>query len=307
MNRSAHIQIVGWNHRAVLAPCLRSCLSQTARVPVLYVDNASADGSAAFVRETFPWVRVRVNAENRGYAGGHNDGLRIMRGTDIAILLNPDVVLDPAFVEEILTPFDDDRVGAVAPLLVRRDAGSADGETLAVDAYGIELLPGLRAVNRFEGRPLSSLVLHSSRVGSPWGFTGAAVALRRSALADVAEDGDVFDEDLHSYREDVDLSWRLRHRAWRIAGAPRARAFHERSARAGEPKSPWVARLSWRNYFLVLVKDVPVRTMLAHAIPLLVEGGGRTLAALVTPALWPAWGDLVRLLPRFLRKRRRVL
>jgi GT2 family glycosyltransferase len=305
---TAHIQIVGWNHQRRLEVCLRSCLGQTVRVPVLYVDNASTDGSADLARRLFPDVRVLKNRENRGYAGGHNDGLCTIEDTEVAILLNPDVVLEPTFVEEILKPFADRKVGAVAPLLFRdkRQETRSTGmdHTRVVDSYGTRLLPSLRAVNQYEGE---SVILDSGFVlREPWGFSGAAVALRRSALKDISL-GQIFDEDLFAYREDVDLSWRLRHRGWKIVGEPRARATHVRTARAGEGKSPRVVQLSWRNYFLVLLKNVPAAMLITHAIPIVLEGLARKVQLLVTPSLWPMERDLFRLTPRFLQKRSAVL
>lgn len=297
---SCHIQIVGWNHREHLGACLRSCLAQEPSAPVLYVDNASSDGSAEFVRAAFPSVLVHVNAVNRGYAGGHNDGLRIMRATAVAVLLNPDVVLFPGFLFACLRSLTDERVGAVAPLLLR-----AGHDT--IDAYGIILRRSLRGVNQYEGRRYHSNNALPSGTSAVWGFTGAAVALRRRALADVAASGQVFDEALHAYREDVDLSWRLKHRGWDIVGSPEARATHVRSVTRAKRKPPRIAQLSWRNYFLVLVKDVPLPVLLTHAIPVLGEGLLRVVLLLARPSLWPALPECLRLLPVFLRKRRNAL
>ncbi len=307
---SAHIQIVGWNHRAFLESCLRSCVNQSLPVSVLYIDNASTDDSVAFVRRMFPMVRVRANAVNRGYAGGHNDGFREIPDTDVAIVLNPDVILDVRFVEECLEGLTDERVGAVAPLLLRGDA-AGESESRAprefvsggiIDAYGTTLLSSLRAVNMLEGKIVEFPFVAPRR--PLWGFTGAAVALRRRALEAAVSGGEVFDEDLFAYREDVDLSWRLLERGWRIIGQPNARALHVRAARHGEGKSALVSRLSWRNYFLVLVKSVPVRDLLRHAPGIALESGIRLLRCAVQPQLWPAARDGVRLLPRMLRKRR---
>jgi len=44
------------------------------------VDNASQDGSADFIREKFPKVHLVVNSQNRGYAGGCNDGTQVTSG-----------------------------------------------------------------------------------------------------------------------------------------------------------------------------------------------------------------------------------
>jgi GT2 family glycosyltransferase len=81
--------IVNWNTRDLLSRCLES-VDQTLRDlahEVIVVDNASADGSVAMVRERFPRVRVIANDENRGFGVANNQGLRLMEGR-YALLLN---------------------------------------------------------------------------------------------------------------------------------------------------------------------------------------------------------------------------
>ncbi len=303
---NAHIQIVGWNHRVHLWECLASCVRQTVRAPVLYIDNASSDGSAELVRSQFPDVAVHVNAINRGYAGGHNDGLRIVPKSDVAILLNPDIVLEDTFVEEILKGFSEARVGAVVPLLFRKlETGNwkLGTQPIVIDAYGTKLLPSLRAVNQYEGDTCSPQIPNSKFQIPVWGFSGAAVALRRTALTEIAINGEVFDEDLFSYREDVDCSWRLQNRRWKSIGWPSARATHVRSVRKGERRPPRLAQLSWRNYFLVLAKSVPVSVLVRHSPFVLLETVARLAQLLVHPGLWSAAPELLWLLPRMFKKR----
>jgi len=303
---TAHIQIVGFNHREHLASCLRSCLAQTVTVPVLYIDNASADGSAECVAREFPAVRLIRNATNRGYSGGHNQGIRAHPESDVVIVLNPDVVLEPDFVEKGVAGFSRPEVGAVAPLLLRPPAGSGRvrGSDI-LDAYGTVLLKSLRAVNQFEGVPTSRLPALDTR--QVWGFTGAAAFLRRAALDAVALAGEIFDQDLFAYREDVDLSWRLRLCGWDIVGSPVAYATHLRAAKRGQKKPARLAQLSWRNYYLVLVKNAPLKTLLRSLPFVLAEDVAREIQLFTHPRLWPALPELLRLLPKFLGKRSLVV
>lgn len=301
---TVHIQVLGWNRRAQIGACLRSCLAQSIHTTVLYVDNGSSDGSVEFVRETFPEVRVHANTQNRGFSGGHNDGMRAVPDTEVVVVLDPDVVLEPDFLAKGLAAFARPSVGAVAPLLLRGDGSPGMSTAAVVDAYGTRLLSSLRAVNQYEGIPLSVV---PQPMPPPWGFTGAAVFLRRTALLDVAIQGEIFDEHFFTYREDVDLSWRLRLRGWAVVGAPEARAHHVRTTRAGKRKSARVAQLSWRNYYLTLVKDVPLGTLLRHGPAVLLEALARDLHLVFTPSLWVALPEMLRLLPRMLFKREKVI
>ncbi len=296
----AHIQIVGWNHRQFLDACLASCYKQTLQVPVLYIDNASSDGSAAYVAEKYPWVKTISNSENVGYAGGHNRGISEIKDSEVVILLNPDVILENSFTEEILKPFSD-KVGAVVPLLLRgKECGDEGTFKTVVDSYGIRLKKNLNAENKYEGQYLSNEI-HSEQL---WGFSGAAVALSRTMISDLTKEGPLFDEDLHSYREDVDLSWRMRNNNWKVMGNPKARAWHIRAARKGERKSAHVRGLSWRNYFLVIIKDVPLKTVITYMPFVIVESFLRVVQLVVSPSIWRAFPTLLRLVPTFIKKRK---
>lgn len=92
------IIIVNWNVKNLLEKCLKSVYEQTNDLSfeVIVVDNASSDGSVEMIKEKFPQVKLIVNKENKWFAGGNNQGLKIAQG-DLILLLNPDtVVLDKA-------------------------------------------------------------------------------------------------------------------------------------------------------------------------------------------------------------------
>lgn len=78
---------------------------------------------------------------------------------------------------------------------------------------------------------------------------------------------EVFDEDFFSYKEDVDLAFRLRSAGWTAHVVPSTRAWHDRTA-AGpreltdaaaadlrRSKSPLVRYHSYKNHLLTLVKN----------------------------------------------------
>ena len=58
----------------------------------MVVDNASTDGSSAYVREYFPEVRVHDAGGNLGFSGGNNAGARQARGR-LLVFLNNDTVV----------------------------------------------------------------------------------------------------------------------------------------------------------------------------------------------------------------------
>lgn len=95
------IIVVSYNVRALLEECLRSIERQRGvRYEVFVVDNASSDGSAALVREQFPWVHLTASAENLGFARANN---RVLpeAGGGLIYYLNPDTVLPDGALAEI--------------------------------------------------------------------------------------------------------------------------------------------------------------------------------------------------------------
>ena len=71
------VVIPNWNGMAYLKNCMDSLEKQDDRdFETLVIDNASKDGSVAFLRENYPWARVEVMPENLGFAGGVNEGIR---------------------------------------------------------------------------------------------------------------------------------------------------------------------------------------------------------------------------------------
>src|SRR6185436_2197554 len=100
------VVIVTWNGRQYLEACLTAVAAQVGvRVETILVDNASSDGTVAYVGERFPSVRVVSLSENRGFAGGNNAGVREARGEFVA-LLNNDTVPESTWLQTLVSGVD---------------------------------------------------------------------------------------------------------------------------------------------------------------------------------------------------------
>src|SRR4029079_2012457 len=87
-----------------------------------------------------------------------------------------------------------------------------------------------------------------------FGPCAGAAAYRRSALEALAARGQVLDEDLVMYCEDVDLNLRARLRGLRTIYVPQAIVYHRLSATGGGPLASYYCG---RNFILVWVKNMP--------------------------------------------------
>ncbi len=117
------VVIVNWNTRELLRACLAS-LNVGARgisFEVFVVDNASADGSAEMVAESFPEAVLVRNAENVGFSRANNQALRAATGRHV-LLLNSDTVVHEESLSSLVKYLDENAaVGAVGPKLLNGD------------------------------------------------------------------------------------------------------------------------------------------------------------------------------------------
>jgi GT2 family glycosyltransferase len=224
------IVIVNYNVRDLLRDCLESVFDSQGRFAfeVCVVDNASTDGSASMVADEFPQVHL-VRAENQGYAAGNNLGLRAFGFEDEAqealdhsrpsyvLLLNPDTVLPPRALADMLRFMEEHPEAAVAgPRLVRED-GSLDRacrrsfptpEVAAYKMMGLSrLFPKSRRFGRYNLTYLPPDV--TTEVDS---VVGAFMLIRGEALAQVG----LLDERYFMYAEDLDLCYRIKQRGWQV-------------------------------------------------------------------------------------------
>lgn len=265
--------VVNWNGEAIIGGCLDSLLAQEAtdtRMEILVVDNGSTDGSLALLASRYAPVRVLSLPTNLGFAGGVSAGIKAAKGQTV-ILVNNDATVDSRFVDRLANTLQrEPRAAAVTARILLSHRYSrvapgtdgalvaADGTTWAIDDDGETLInsTGNEMTLSGNGRDRDWLtpVQRDQRPPGPvMGFSGGAVALRRSAVAEVGG----FDNRLFMYYEDSDLSWRLRRAGWEILYEPEAVAHHEHAASSGTASDFFLFH-NERNRLLVAMKNAPI-------------------------------------------------
>src|SRR5437879_3630469 len=124
--------------------CLEQLRNQTVEHKIIVSDGASTDGTPENVSAFFPHVTLIAHTVDPGYAAATNRGVAAGNG-DLIVLLNNDAFCRPDFLEHLVASFDDDRVGAVAPLTLRPDERTIDSIGLVLD---MTLAPFIRLNGR---------------------------------------------------------------------------------------------------------------------------------------------------------------
>ena len=239
---SVTVVVVNFNGGQLLLHCLASLQEQGSFFRVLVIDNASVDGSARRAYETYPEYDYLPLRRNVGFARAVNIAADRIE-SDVMVLLNPDTLAHPGFVEEIVRPLTlDSDLGAVAGTLVFEKSP----DTIA--SGGIDVHRNGVAIDARLGEP----VLESGIPEPVFGASGGAAAYRRQVFLDVGGFPSVF----FMYLEDVDLAWRLRLQGWKAVWTPKAVVEHTYSASAGEG-SAFKNKLIARNRIWMLVRCVP--------------------------------------------------
>ena len=88
------IIILNYNTFDLACQCIESIYEYTKNVDfeIIIVDNASTMDESDKFLELFPKIKLVKNTENRGFAGGCNDGIKVAKG-DTILLLNSDTKL----------------------------------------------------------------------------------------------------------------------------------------------------------------------------------------------------------------------
>jgi GT2 family glycosyltransferase len=217
------VAILSWNGRHHLEDCLPALAVQEdpgVEWEVLVLDNGSTDGTADWLRETWPRVRLLTSDVNLGFCGGNNRLAAEAEDADALALLNNDTRPEPGWLAGLV-----DALRSAPP-----DAAAVSGKI--VDWEGERLDFG-RGVMTFDGhafqldfrRPLAR-----ARVPQPGEellfACGGNMLIRRSSFLSAGG----FDESYFAYLEDVDLGWRLWSGGERVLFAPDAVVRHRSSA-----------------------------------------------------------------------------
>lgn len=249
------ISIVTFNSSRYIRRCLNAALAQKeVRTTVVVVDNASADGTGAILKEFGSRIQVIWNRNNVGFAEAQNQGIR-SSGAEWVLTLNPDLLMEEDFLRRLVDAGELDRgAGVVCGKLLSIGAGFQPLAERRIDSTGLFFTPAMRHFDRGWHEPDDGAYDRTEYV---FGACAAAALYRRQMIDDVSIGGDFFDRDFFAYREDADVAWRAQLFGWRCIYTPAAVGWHVRSVAPGDRRSitPSINMHSVKNRFLMRIKN----------------------------------------------------
>ena len=240
---------------------------------VIVVDNGSAADEASVLERRYPQVRVVRSAQNLGFAGGNNLGIRAARGRYL-FFANNDTLLGGSGSAPL--------VAALHPIIDRMEHTPSIGAVCPK----IRFAWGDRPLQFAGYTPLSAVTLRNRSIGfgeddrgqydsphaTPYAH-GAAMLLRREAV----EKAGMMPECYFLYYEELDWSVMLRRAGYEIWYDPSFTVCHKESRTTGQ-ESPLRTYYITRNRLLFARRNIPLPRLLLTLAYLLLAVAGRDMA-----------------------------
>lgn len=336
-------QLVSFNSEETINRCLESLIalksSPEFRLVFIILDNNSSDSSKekinSFFQNRFEIEHYTfLESQNLGFSGGHNKALEksIELGASYVVLINPDLILDADAIIELRAGFKaGNKIGAVCPKLYRLDKSELKGalkENISqrlIDAAGMYLTPSYRHLDR--GSNLSAKDENGDeRYPYPQyvvGGSGACVMFSKECINDVSFPKEVseprqyklsinefIDEDFFAYREDAELSFRMKWKGWKFKYEPSAIGYHVRKVLPSNRSktSSEINALSVQNRFLLQFQTLPFSVFI-FLFPAIFSRNLIVLIGCLVKEQSSLKGiiNALRLLPKALKKRQWIL
>lgn len=253
------LSIITVNYNGLEDTCeLIDSITFSDRMEVIVVDNGSMSDEASAIERRYPHVKVVRSAENLGFAGGNNLGVKASHG-DYLFFLNNDTILPPDFdAEALIDRLSAPSVGAVCPKI----RFAWNDKPVQFAGY----------------TPLSPVTLRNSSIGfgqadhgqfdtahtTPYAH-GAAMMVKREAV----EKAGLMPECYFLYYEELDWSLMIRRTGYEIWYDPVTTVYHKESQTTGADsplRTYYITRnrllfarrniarpLRWLSYFYIIL------------------------------------------------------
>tara|TARA_B110000495_G_scaffold202934_1_gene224665 strand:+ start:1248 stop:2294 length:1047 start_codon:yes stop_codon:yes gene_type:complete len=191
------IIILNYNAGNLLLECVKSIInSNYKKLEIIIVDNVSKDNSHKICKKKFTDIILIENKKNLGYCGGNNIGIEQANG-EFIVILNPDVIVESNWLNELLIAFRKYGDGLYQPKILATTDHSiiiSAGNMIQLFGFGFARGKGENDKGQYE---------KDEEVGYASGTC-------LFSSADIFKEIGNFDSYLFAYHDDLDLCWKGR-------------------------------------------------------------------------------------------------
>lgn len=335
------ISLLIWNGKRFLPFLFNSLINQSFRdFEVFIIDNGSCDDSFEWIDKNkkffnFSYKLIKLR-KNIGFSAGHNRAIS-WSNSKYVMLLNQDTYLEKDYIKNIIDFLEknfqfksaqgkilmwdfenEDKIDdlIITPLKLK-------GITNIIDSLGIKIYKSHLAEELGKGL-VSEDFSKNLEIFAP---TGCIPIFRRESLENIKINNEYFDEDFFSYKEDVDLGYRMRILGMKSIMIPTSIAYHKRShteineiknlklnkffvqlkaiRKIRKSKNKFLWYISYRNHFYFLIKCIPGKILIKNFVYILKY----ELLKFLFIILFEPWNlkvilEILKNLPKFFKKRR---
>lgn len=221
------IVIVNWNTTSFLNDLIESIHNYAPQFEfeIIVVDNASSDFNSEEFINKFPAVKLIANNDNKGYAAGNNQAIKICCGEYI-LLLNPDTQVTDHAIETLVNFMESHKDASAAGCKLVRPNGTIDcslrsfpyPSAIAWEFIGLsKLFPQSKIFGRYRMTYFDYNI--ESEIDQPM---GSCLIISRKALEDIG----LFDEDFPIFFNEVDWLYRAKYNGYKVYYTPQATVIH---------------------------------------------------------------------------------
>jgi GT2 family glycosyltransferase len=259
---------------------------------LIFVDNASSDGSVGYVKQNCPAAIVVENKDNLGFCVANNEAVERASG-DYLFFLNNDTKIDRQAINVLVEAMDADKNIGICGCRMN----SFDGKKYFHTGIGLDIF----------GYPVA--------YGPVFYAEGSAMMMRKEFFQSLGG----FDSKYFMFHEDVDIAWRAWLYGYKVVACDKAIVYHMLGASAGgnikegKYRSTLSRRyLSERNNIRTLLKNYSTRFLVlflpfyvminaAEMFLFLIIGQAKVCACYLRAYLWN-----IRNIEDTLNERRRI-
>jgi GT2 family glycosyltransferase len=230
--------VLNWNNYPDSRECIDSLLElDYPNMDIVVVDNGSTDGSGERLREEFPDINVQLTGENRGFARGHNVGIRwaLEEGAEYVMVVSNDALFPQSEMLDTL----------IELMETNDDVGMATPEVRNYpDTDSIWFQQG--TIDHSTGFPN-----HTDDVPDVDAVSNDYISLVSTVIrAEVFDEVGLLPAEWFLYHEDMDFSTQVRDNGYELVTFRPATVYHRGSSTSGSSLKPVRSYYPTRNRWI---------------------------------------------------------